>query len=209
MRLELSEVLACPSCGPPQVMVAVVHASVGHRVTSGFLACPACNARFPVVEGVVQLAGEAVPSRQTGVEEPLPADSAVVLGAVLNLASGSGRALLGPGLTPIADEVASLAPGWEVVSLAISQLPAGESRNLSRVVVSGDEPPPVLKGRFGAVGLAGDVRVERAREFAAALGPLGRLAVVAPGADAAKAMKEAGLELLAADDRVAVASRRT
>ena len=34
MLLELSEVLACPQCGPPQVMVAVVQESVGHRVTS-------------------------------------------------------------------------------------------------------------------------------------------------------------------------------
>ena len=60
MLLELSEILACPACGPPQVMVAVVHESAGHRVTHGFLGCPACDSRFPIEEGTVHLVPQGV-----------------------------------------------------------------------------------------------------------------------------------------------------
>ena len=65
MLLELSEVLACPRCGPPQVMVAVVHESVGHRVTRGFLGCPTCDSRFPIEERAGNVLGQIAEGRAT------------------------------------------------------------------------------------------------------------------------------------------------
>jgi len=212
LLLELSEILACPVCGPPQVMVAVVHESVGHRVTSGFLGCPACDARFPIEEGTVHLVPQGVaelPKAPRALSGSTPDEEAVLVGAVLDLTHGHGHVLLGPGLAAIADAVAALAEGWEVVSLMTSG-PDEEPRsaNVSRVVVGEFEILPVLRGRFGAAALGGDPDADRIRAVAAALAPLGRLAIVAPGPGAVSAIRDAGFEVIAADDRVAVASRR-
>ena len=212
MLLELSEVLACPGCGPPQVMVAVVHESVGHRVGRGFLGCPACDSRFSIDEGVVHLEGPdsvPVPGRAAAPAGLVPDEGALLVGAVLDLARGNGYVLLGSELAGIADEVAALAGGWEVVSLARVRPTAARAANLSRIVWPETAPLPVLRGRFRAAALAGEQEADRIRAFANAIGPLGRLAIVAPGPDAVETMREAGLEVIAADDRVAVASRRS
>ena len=210
--LELSEILACPECGPPQVMVAVVHESVGHRVTRGFLGCPACDARFSIEEGTVHLVPQGV-AELPKAPRVLPGsgadEAAVLVGAVLDLTRGHGNVLLGPELAATADAVAASAEGWEVVSLLNSRTEeAPESANVSRVVVGEVEVFPFLRGRFGAAALGGDPEADRIRAVAAALAPIGRLAIVAPGPGAVAAMRDAGFEVIAADDRVAVASRR-
>jgi uncharacterized protein YbaR (Trm112 family) len=212
MLLELSEVLACPGCGPPQVMVAVVHESAGHRVGRGFLGCPACDSRFSIDEGVVYLGQpESAPSPGHAAAPPgvIPEEGALLVGAVLDLARGNGYVLLGPELLGIVDEVAALAGGWEVVSLARVRRDAPKSTNVSRIVWPRIVPLPVLRSRFGAAALAGEQEAGRIQEFANAIGPLGRLAIVAPRAGAVEAMREAGLEVIAADERVAVATRRS
>jgi len=216
MLLELSEVLACPRCGPPQVMVAVVHESVGHRVMRGFLGCPTCDSRFPIEERAVHLQEQEsgdrpkAPSSSGSSGVSLAAESAMLIGAVLDLAQGSGYVLLGPELSEMADAVASLAERWEVVSLGgVRAADAAQSANVSRIVLPADGSPPVLPGRFGAAALAGDPAPDRVRQYAAALRPLGRLAIVAPGPGSVGAMREAGLDLMAGDERVAVASRRS
>lgn len=213
MLLELSEILACPECGPPQVMVAVVHEALGHRVTRGFLGCPACDSRFPIEEGVVHLGGQESPDSEVGSIAqmvPVSEEAAMLAGAVLDLARGSGYLLVAPELETIADAVAALAERWEVVSLgAIGSNKGGQSVNVSRIVVPDGESAPVLPGRCRAAVLSGDPSPHRIREFAGALGPLGRLAVITPGPGAVAAMQDAGLEVIASDERVAVASRRS
>jgi uncharacterized protein YbaR (Trm112 family) len=214
MLLELSEVLACPLCGPPQVMVAVVHESVGRRVRNGFLGCPACDSRYPVQEGTVLLTArpeDAPPEdavEPTGSLDLAPSEGAVLLGAVLDLASRPGYVLLGPGLESLAGATAAINETCEVVSLATSrELPADGTTDLSRIVGCEVETLPVLSGRFTAAALAGDPGTRIVLEFARALGPRGRLAVIQPSPGAARAMREAGLEVIAADPRVAVASK--
>jgi uncharacterized protein YbaR (Trm112 family) len=213
MLLELSEILACPVCGPPQVMVAVVYEAAGHRVIRGFLGCPACDSRFPIEQGSVHLVSEdsgEPPVAPPSVPIPGPDETAMLLGAVLGLAGGSGHLLLSPGLAAVADAVARSAEKWEVVSLLAAptewETPPG---NVSRIVVPSGAAPPVLGGRCGAAALAGDPGPVRISEYASALTPPGRLAIIAPGSGAVESMRTAGLEVIASDERVAVASRRS
>jgi SAM-dependent methyltransferase len=192
-------------------MVAVVHESTGHRVIRGFLGCPACESRFSVDDAVVylkELGSPPSPGESTESPGSLADEGALLVGAVLELAQGNGYALLGPELVGIADDVAALAGGWEIVSLTRARPATARSVNLSRIVVPEAAPPPVLRGRFGAVALAGDQSAGRIREFASALRPHGRLAIVTPGQGAVAELRDAGLEVIASDDRVAVASRR-
>ena len=192
-------------------MVAVVHEAVGRRVTRGFLGCPACDSRFPIEAGAVYLAPpEARESEtaRTSPPSPVSEEAAMLVGAVLDLAQGTGHLLLAPELETIVEAVAGLAERWEVVSLGTNPPEDDErSGNVSRIMVSEGDPVPVLSGRCRAAALAGDPTSLRVRQFASALGPLGRLAILAPGPGAVGAMLEAGLEVMASDERVAVASR--
>ena len=210
MLLELSEILACPICGPPQVMVAVVHESRGRRVVSGFLGCPACDARFEIVAGVVYFSppAESVNREPVG---PLPADSATLIGAVLELHMGSGHVLLGAGLEGLAPAVAALAGSWEVVSLGRGAAEEAEgienSAPLSRLITGTGKPLPLLPGRIGAAAVHGGESADEIRHVAAALREAGRLAILSPGPTAPEDLGEAGLEVLAADARVIVGAR--
>ncbi|MBT8462549.1 MAG: hypothetical protein KJO44_08485, partial [Gemmatimonadetes bacterium] len=145
MLLELSEILACPVCGPPQVMVAVAHESVGRRVSRGFLGCPTCDSRFPVEDGVLYFDRPGSDESREAIlasGAALSPEVAMWVGAVLDVAAGSGHLLLARELGEIADAVAGLAEGWEVVSLsdAGTERPPGPP-NLSRIVVSEDGSP--------------------------------------------------------------------
>ena len=213
MLLELSEILACPVCGPPQIMVAVVHESESHRVTTGFLACPACDSRFEIIAGVVHFspadgtAGPEAMARTPG--GPLPDDSATLISAVLELQRGSGYVLLGPGLEGLAHAVAALAERWEVVSLGHRAAEGTEDlASLSRLITGDSKPLPLLPGRFDAAAMHGDVGADEIRRVAAVLRQAGRLAIVSPGPTALEDLREAGLGVLAADARVIVAARQ-
>jgi uncharacterized protein YbaR (Trm112 family) len=211
--LELSEILACPVCGPPQIMVAVVHESESHRVITGFLGCPACDSRFEIIAGVVHFSpadGTAGPEAMARAPVgPLPEDSATLIAAVLELQRGSGYVLLGPGLEGLAQPVAALAERWEVVSLGRRAAQGTEDlAPLSRLITGESEPLPLLPGRFAAAAMHGYVGVDEIRHVAAALRQVGRLAIVSPGPAAGEAVREAGLGVLAADARVIVAARR-
>ena len=213
MLLELSEILACPVCGPPQIMVAVVHESESHRVTSGFLGCPACDSRFEIIAGVVHFSpadGTAGPEAMARAPVgPLPEDSATLIAAVLELQKGSGYVLFGHGLEGLAQAVAALAEHWEVVSLGRRAAEGAEGlASLSRLITGDSEPLPLLPGRFDAAAMHGDVVVDEIRHVAAALRQAGRLAIVSPGPAAGEDLREAGLGVLASDARVIVAARR-
>jgi len=198
-------------------MVAVVHESAGHRVSSGFLGCPTCDARFSIEAGVVDLTreeGGRGASGSSGADlaapGPMSDEAAVLVGAVLDLARSSGHVLLGPGLAGIAGAVGALAERWEIVSLVAARpAEASKSDGISRLIVPEAGRLPLLRGRFGAAALTGDPDADRLREVAAALVPHARLAIVAPGTGVVSAMQEAGLEVIAADERVAVGARRS
>lgn len=144
-----------------------------------------------------------------------PADDegeAILVAAVLGLGEGHGCVLLGPGLAPIASEVAAIAGRWEVLSLVTDwRFSADGPGNLTRVVANDSEPLPVLGGRCAAAATTGDApgRFDgwSTRAFAAALSPLGRLAVVRPGPESEEEARSAGLRVVSVDPRVVLAAR--
>ncbi len=191
-------------------MVAVVSEGRGSRVIHGFLGCPACDGRFPIEQGTVYL-GEGEPDAAAEPVEPppLPDEPAVLLGAVLDVGRGSGRLLLAPELGAVAEDLTRLTERWEVVSLLqAGPAPSEPGERLTHVVLPDGGDLPVLPGRFRAVALAGSPDSPDLARYAKALAPLGRIAVLAPDEETAGALSEAGLEVMAADSRVAVAARR-
>ncbi len=219
MHLELVEILACPRCGPPQVLVAVVHEAEGHRVRQGFLGCPACDSRFPVGSGTVRLrwdaddplAAQALTASEDRAISAAPPGTAVLIAALLGFERGRGTVLIGPALSGAADEVASLAEGWEVIAL---QTPASAddgrippATRATRLIVEPGDRLPLLPGRLQAAALAGELTAVRVAEATRVLVPAGRLVVLAPAGGETAILEAAGFAVRASDDRAILATR--
>lgn len=206
MLLELSEILACPSCGPPQALVAVVFASEGRRVLDGFLGCPGCDSRFPITSAVVRFEPEDGAVQRPVSPGTLPDETPLLIAALLDLSRGRGHVLLGHGLAEAAVELAGLAPGWEVICLETAEAPTAGPVAVSRLVV-GARPLPLQPGMLGAMALAGEPALELLPEAQRLLVRGGRLVVLAPPEGTAVEASRIGLDVVAADDRALLAVR--
>lgn len=220
MLLELAEVLACPSCGPPQVLVAVVGSSEGRCVTEGFLGCPACESRFSIRAGVADLRRDpgsedtmAGPSRAptTGEEEAVaPAGGAMLLAALLAESSGPGPILLGPGVSGAAEELASLVADRDIVALLAhaDRIPRRASPGrVTRLITDREGRLPLLPGRVPAAAFAGGMSEGLAHEVCRILGSGGRLVVLRPAGGDQALVQSAGLSVQASDPRAILATR--
>jgi uncharacterized protein YbaR (Trm112 family) len=196
--LDLTEILACPSCGPPNGLILLVESAEGRRVRRGTLGCPQCEESFPIEDGCIRLGPFVIESASDSPRDDAP-DSTVVretgilLAALCALDGKRGYVLLGPGLQHVAGELGSLVPAVEVVQVG----PAADA-----VVPTAGPGLPFLDDGFvaaafqpaGAVLPADGARVVRVGGRIVVLGEL----------SPARAQLGASVRLLAADERASV-----
>lgn len=215
MHIELSEILACPRCGSPQGLVVMVDELDDEgRLREGDLGCSRCERRFPVAGGVLDLlAGDPDPPVGSGPEPPVadrppPEELAVEVAALLDLPEAPGPVVLGRGLASAAGRLAEMAGDVPVLALAGEGEggdPAGGDAGHA-VARAPAGAPPVLPGKAGGVALWRPSR--RAAEGArAALAPGARLLLLRPGPGVRRDLEGSGLEVVASEERAAVARR--
>lgn len=218
MHIELSEVLTCPDCRSPQGLIVMVEEMDDEgRVRAGDLGCSRCQRRYPVRGGEVDLlagrdadGGEdrgdsgTVGSRDRTDDLPDADALAVEVGGLLDLTSARGPVALGHGLAPAARRLAGAAEGARILALA----GAGEDAGSEGVTVL--RAPrgrlPLLAGKAAGVALWRPGR-EAADDARRALAPGARLALLRPGAEIRRALEGSDLEVLASEERAAVARR--
>ncbi len=162
MFIELSEVLACPACGPPQGLVVMVEEMDGRRVTDGYLGCPMCEAHFPIEAGEIDLGGDdaregdaaAVAAGNPGRGTDRSASSggapavgggaertALLIAALFDVTDGRGYLLLDERLSRLAPEVAAMTGGSEVIALG-----GGGTATAAAAGTTGSPPVNRLRG---------------------------------------------------------------
>lgn len=220
MHVQLSEILSCPRCGSPQGLVVMVDDLDGEgRVREGDLGCSRCERRYPVAGGVVDLRpGDA---GAAGAEEGVsPAESpsrggrpprdelAVEVAALLDVRGLRGALVLGPGLAAAGGRVAEMAGEARALCLAGAdeEPPRGPGSSLCTLVRSPPDTVPVLPGKAAGVALWRPA-AEVVGPAGAALAPGARLAVLRPDPEARRELASSGLEVVASEERAAVARR--
>lgn len=192
MHLELTQILICPHCGPPNGLVAFVNRMEERRIVEGRLDCPVCERRHAVREGRVLLGDGVVERGDTADDEPAPEAGRATVGPRLPDAAPTAAALLGPpegaevlllagGAEPLAAELADLRP--EAALVTFGPAPAGRHPRVHPVVPSAAGSAgsylPFRPGSFGGAVLTGGWP-DLPAAVAPALTPGARLVVLAP-----------------------------
>lgn len=212
MNLLLTDVLACPRCGPPFGLILLADTVVERRVLEGVLGCPSCHGRFPVRGGLADLRAEPGPTPPAPQGAP-PTDAqerALRLAALMGLESGgsAGRVialLVGPAAA-VAPALAALSQEAEVVAADPGVVGRADSPRVSRALLAARLPfhDRSLRG----VTLSGEASAELVQEGLRVLHPLGRMVVEDAGAEARASVERAGGRVLAAEGSVLVAGAR-
>ncbi|MFW6090108.1 MAG: hypothetical protein ACODAB_10165, partial [Gemmatimonadota bacterium] len=117
MHLELTQVLICPHCGPPNGLIAFVERMEERRIVEGRLDCPACERRHAVRDGIVRL-GDAADDGVDGAGDAGDAgdDRAPTAAALLGAPEGPEILLAAGGAEFLAPAIAGLRPEAAIVS---------------------------------------------------------------------------------------------
>jgi uncharacterized protein YbaR (Trm112 family) len=202
MHILLTDILRCPRCGPEFGLVLLADRVEDRRVAAGRLGCANCREMYPVVAGEVDLrvpGAAALP--EGGAAGP---DEALRLAALLGLSEAWGSVLLAGAGADLADALATLVPGVEVVH-AVGRLGSGEGEGrLSRLV--GGAPLPFAPGSLRGVAL-GREAAGLLEEGVRLLAPGGRLVVEGAPAGAAEGLAAGGLRVLLDQEGWLVAER--
>lgn len=199
MRLELTEILACPACGPDRGFVAFVDSLANGIILQGRLDCPECERRHRVVDGVLYLADARPPA--TDDSSHMPPRAREVAAALLGVPSGPEVILVGPGLYQLAAGLA--ADRTTTTLLCLTTAPEVPPDRVHPIVCGDTRILPLRSGRVHAAVLRGGETVEPA-EIVRVLAPGSRIVILEPGPELADFQALDAVGTLAADSRAAV-----
>lgn len=197
LHILLTDILACPRCGPEFGLIVLADRLVDRHVEGGVLGCANCRASYPVEDGTVDLrvAGQAALDPAPGPEALTP-DEGVRMAALVGAQPPGAWVVVIEGAGVIAGALTELLAGARIVSItpgppptASEPIPGGEG-GLNRVVAG--MRLPFRSGFVRAAAVAGSGSRELLAEAGRILAPGGRLVVVEGGEDVAGTLLELG-----------------
>jgi uncharacterized protein YbaR (Trm112 family) len=207
MHIVLTDVLACPRCGPAYGLILLANRVENRRVLDGVLGCPNCREKYPVEEGLGRLRMEF--DDATGGAVPAPArqggEDAVRLAALAGVTEGPALLLIVGAAARYAPAIAGLLDNVEVVAGGDGLEAWVEEQGVSRIEIGAKLP--IYSGRLRGAVLSGTAADTLLEEGARTVGPIGRLVLDPPPPDAEERLARNGFRTLARDDRTLVAGR--
>jgi uncharacterized protein YbaR (Trm112 family) len=207
MHIVLTDVLACPRCGPQFGLILLADRVDDRRVLEGVLGCPNCREKYAVRAGLGLLRVEFDDIEPVAI--PAPAgdggQEAVRIAALAGITEGPALLLLMGPLARYAPMLAGLLENVEVVVAGAGLEAWAEDAGVSRLDVGGRLP--IHSRSLRAVVLGGGAADALLEEGMRVVGPLGRLVLEPPPADADERLARGGFRPLARDERTLVAAR--
>jgi uncharacterized protein YbaR (Trm112 family) len=230
MHILLTDLLACPRCGPDFGLILLAHEVRDRRVLEGDLGCPNCRERYPVrdgfadlrppprsplsfaaevgEEGVSGLGKGSTAARQEGGAGPyaaMAAEEVLRMGALLGVTEGPGLLLLKGPAARCGKALADLIGEVEVVAMDPTLHSAREEKGVSRM--AGRGRIPFFSRSFRGVLLSGNVGETELEEACRVVAPRSRIVVLEARSPMVARVRELGLSVLLDQDGVLAASR--
>jgi len=208
MHLLLTDRLTCPKCGPAFGLILLAHDITDRRVLSGEVGCSNCRSHFPIDQGAGDLRWPSA-LEPTGVRPDADAQTsaldAAAWAALLQIHEGSGFVGLAGSATVLAGELASLAAGFEFVTLTPALVPGDEELQVSRMAVRPDRLPFHDSALFAvALDCAQQAMLP---ELLRAVRAEGRIVVQGPDATTRDGLSAMGCTIHLDDPRAVVATK--
>lgn len=207
MDLRLTDVLACPRCGPGFGLVLLAHRVSAGRLVDGDLGCPNCRERYPVRDGFADLRPPPrEPLPESPALEPGGGEEAFRLTALMGVAEGPGWILVAGEDARLAPGIAGIVNGIEVIAAHPGLRSWGEQAGVSRIAAAGRLP---FHGRpLRAVALTGGADPALLPEAVRLLAPAARLVLDTGLPDGRAALEALDLDVLVDEAGVTVARVR-
>lgn len=204
MRLELTEVLVCPDCGPDHGLIAFIDQMDGRRITTGRLDCPICEQRHPIRDGVVYLYGAELADEGNPAGAPADPGLAELSAALLGAPTGPEILLVGPGLSSVAISLADMRPLASILAYADPSFEPHE--RVHWIVSATDALLPMRSARLHGAVVAGAGFIDPV-EAARVLVTGCRLVILAPEPETPAFLPSSPVRELASDSRAWVGVR--
>lgn len=204
MHIVLTDVLACPRCGPEFGLIVQADALHDRRVVSGRLGCANCREEYPIHEGVADLRVGAGPQVTQAPAGASLEERALRVAALLGVGEGEGVVVVVGGEPELVAEMDRLLPNAQLLGAA-ARPPAGSVMRLQDWILHGSALPLRSRSARGVALLSGgDALLD---EAARVLAPGARVVLDPASAEVVSELVARGLEVLLQQDGVAVASR--
>ena len=142
MHILLTDLLACPRCGPAFGLILLAEEIEERRVLEGELGCPNCRDHYPIRSGFGDLRSS--PRRSVAPSGPplaIPGQGEVMkLAALIGVTGGPGRILLAGTTSAFAPGLAALIEGVGIVAMDPRTMAWEEEPGISRLASGPDLP---------------------------------------------------------------------
>ena len=208
MHLLLTDRLTCPRCGPEFGLILLAHELADRRVREGVLGCPNCRDEFSIQAGFGDLRApprRALEAGLAGAFGSHDAAEAQRIAALIGVARGPGTVALVGGIAGHGPAIALLMEDLQIVGVDsdLNTWPADPS--WSRIV---SRPGlPFFSRTLRGVGLDGRLGRSWIDEAARVIAPMSRLMVTHAAEETSAWLEEAGLKIVAAEEKTVVATR--
>ncbi|MDQ3521958.1 MAG: hypothetical protein M3434_06455 [Gemmatimonadota bacterium] len=207
MHLLLTDVLACPRCGPEFGLILLADEVRERRVLQGHLGCPNCREEYPIRHGVADL--RFPPPAETGCpEKPVEASEELALrvAALLGVRTPGARILLIGAGANLALGLSRLLPDVEVIAL-VGRPDAAEQDLAGVSVVAAGAVLPFQLGKLHAAAILGGADQADVARAAAVLARGARLLIDPAERGVTDGLEAAGLQLLLDESGAVLAVR--
>jgi uncharacterized protein YbaR (Trm112 family) len=211
MLIVLTDVLACPRCGPEFGLLVMAERLENRRVLEGSLGCPNCRELFAIHAGVADLRYRAAAA--PSVDQPFLAadrgiredgEAALRIAALLGVTSGPGVLVLAGPDAALAGEVAALVPEIGTAGVGPEVLPLPDHEGGSRILA--ERALPFRSGSARGVALSGWAASRLLEEGARVVVGGGRLVLDPAPADAVRRLHDVGFTVLLEQEGIVVAT---
>ena len=208
MHLLLTDRLTCPRCGPEFGLILLAHDMVDRRVREGVLGCPNCRDEFPIQAGFGDL--RAPPRRElaaglAGTFDGHDAAEAQRIAALIGVTRGPGTVALVGGVAGHGPTIALLMEDLQIVGIDSDLMTWPADPSWSRIV---SRPGlPFFSRTLRGVGLDGRLGRRWLDEAARVVAPMSRLVVTDATDETSAWLEQAGLKVMAAEEKTVVATR--